>query len=210
MANLHTHGDAPPHEHDEAVAGHTHDARADTTTTETSATHSHGDTTSHTHADAAPGHTHEETMAFDAGPAPGGLAARVILTLLGAAGMIVGAFLSWGGSPGTEVEVRAFFSVEAGGEAALVTSAGFVLIVLGVVALVGLAPRSGALTSVAGALGLVATILWAVTMYRGEASLDELGLGFWLAAVGSLIALLAGFFGSRANIVTRTGPEPVA
>src|SRR5918999_5729412 len=47
---------------------------------------------------------------------PGGMAARVLLTLLGAAGMIYGAFLSWlrfpgaPRSPGTEIQWDAFIN----------------------------------------------------------------------------------------------------
>src|ERR687891_1980644 len=51
---------------------------------------------------------------------PGGMAARVIFTLLGAAGMIYGAFLSWlrvpgvdANAPGTEVQWDVFFTPNA-------------------------------------------------------------------------------------------------
>src|SRR5947209_20552276 len=82
-------------------------------------------------------------------PAPGAgiasLAGRMMLTLLGAAGMIVGAFLKWfQGAAGTRITMRIY--VGHPGHAEFIRSAGAIAILLGLVAIVGLAPRSGWLT----------------------------------------------------------------
>jgi hypothetical protein len=169
-------------------------------TTATATEHDHPGVGRHTHADATAGHTHDYAERTTVADRPGGgLAARLILGLLGAAGMIVGPFLAWAPEvPGTEIQFRAFFSTEATGEAGFAASVGFTLLILGVIALVGLAFRSGWLTSLAAGLGLLACILIVVTVYRspGEAGIGDLQIGFWLAAIGSLLALLASMFGA--------------
>ena len=214
----HTHGNAPPHEHADDAPGHMHDAsgnvsRAGTaapagagtaaTTTGTAATteHRHAGIGSHSHADARPGHSHDEDVKVRERPG-GGMAGRVIFGLIGAAGMLVGPFLPWiTGERGTTVEIRAFFSTEAGSDAGFVASAGFVLLVLGAVALLGLLFRSGWLTSLAAGLGLAATILVGISEFRAGEGLGGLGLGLWIAAIGSLLALIASMFATRTKVV---------
>jgi hypothetical protein len=215
----HTHGNAPAHTHENAYPGHNHDSETTApqhgfggtaagagaaTATAADAEHDHPGVGRHTHADAHPGHTHDyaerTTVSESAG---GGLAARLILGIIGAAGMIIGPFLDWApGVPGTSIEFRAFFSTEVSGEAGFAVSAGFALVVLGVLALVGLAFRSGWLTSLAAGLGLLAAVLIVVTVYRspGEAGIGDLRLGFWLAAIGSLLALIASMLGAGRKV----------
>jgi hypothetical protein len=210
--DAHTHGNAPAHTHENAYPGHTHDettaqhgfgttaAPAAGGATAAAVEHDHPGVGRHTHADATPGHTHDYAERTAVAERPGGgLAARLILGLLGVAGMIIGPFLNWAPDvPGTNIEFRAFFSTEATGEAGFAASVGFTVLVLGVIALVGLAFRSGWLTSLAAGLGLLACILIVVTVYRapGEAGIGNLQIGFWLAAVGSLLALVASMFGA--------------
>src|SRR5918999_6176584 len=135
-------------------------------------------------------------------PTAAGLAVRVCLPVLGAAAMIVAAFLPWmNGADGTTIPAEAFWSTTAEGGSTFVTSAGFVAIVLGLVALVGLAPRSGALTSLAGALMIVAMVLLGITLYRAEAGLDPVETGAWLCLAGGIVALVGGFFGPRPEVV---------
>src|SRR5207237_6245408 len=106
------------------------------------------------------------------GMAWGSLAARIVLTLLGAAGMIVGAFLVWLRTPfranGTELHVRFLWDTHASTTINFVGTVGFVMIVLGLLAILGLAFRTGWLTRLAGALGLVAWILFLITIVRAH------------------------------------------
>jgi hypothetical protein len=199
--HVHTHGDDAPHAHEGATPGHTHDGGVTTTTAPTT------DPTAQPVA--APSATATVPAAVEVGPSGGGIAARIALTLVGAAAMIVGAFLEWGGgTAGTEVEYRAFFDTDAGGgeTVGFATSAGFVLIVLGLLALLGMAFRTGWLTRLAGALGLVALVLLVVTLYRADESLSFLQIGFWVSAAGSLVALIGGFLGSRPRVVATSVP----
>jgi hypothetical protein len=187
-------------------------------------THSHGDAPPHEHADAAPGHTHDTDVvetrpaAVDVRPTAGGLTARIILTVLGAAGMIIGAFLPWlafeaeeipptVGLGGIDLKNSIFYSVDDPSGATFIGSAGFVAIVLGVLALLGLAFRTGWLTTLAGVLGIVGFAAVLITLYRvPEASLGvgNVGIGLWIVLAGSVIAVIAGFFGARPRAVTST------
>jgi hypothetical protein len=202
MADTHTHPGIGSHTHDDATPGHSHDGDATVQQTGTPAEHTHPGTGTHSHDDARPGHDHDypqETVVSE-GPR-GGVIARLILGLIGAGGMIVGPLLDWAdGVRGTEIEFRAFFSTEAGGQAGFVASAGFTLLVLGVIALIGLAFKSGWLTSLAAGLGILACVLLVITVYRAGAGLGDLGIGFWVAAIGSVLALVASMFGAGSRV----------
>ena len=240
--NLHTHGDAPPHEHADATPGHSHDAQGNVVgatgfgtappptapaarapaagTSAAAAAHTHPGVGEHTHADAAAGHAHEAERGpgVEVGPTGGGMAARLIFTLLGAAGLIVGAFLPWFsfsareappgiGLNGVEVSNGVFYSTANPFGASLVSSAGLITIVLGVLALLGLAFRTGWLTTLAGVLGVVAFALVVITLYRVEEAgftISNVGLGLWIVLAGAALSVIGGFFGARPRIVSRT------
>lgn len=140
------------------------------------------------------------------------MVARFSLSILGSAAMIVGAFLTWfridapagavgvPESTGIDLSWSIFYSTADPFGASFYSSAGVVAIALGVVALLGLAFRSGWLTRIAGALGIVAVVLFAITLFRvpgQDFGLGEIGVGAWLAAGGGLVALIGGFFGTR-------------
>lgn len=185
----------------------------------------------HEHEGATPGHAHDApttppaptaTAAVDVGPTAVGLSLRILLTLVGAAGIIGGAFLDWvdfGDVPGAaliptgagvELKWSLFYSTDDPFGAGFFTSAGFVAIVLGLVAILGLALRTGWLSRIAGALAIVAIILYAITLYRvPELSISEIGLGAWLVAAGGLVLLIGGFLGSR-RIISASVPGPPA
>ncbi|MGH2724783.1 MAG: hypothetical protein ACRDI0_11075 [Actinomycetota bacterium] len=182
--------------------------------------HSHG-SSSHDHPDAPVGHTHppdpgSRRTVVEPGPTLGGLTWRVSLTILGAAGMIVGAFLSWlrlavedlpqgfGSTAGTRIDLTIFISTtgwRSRGPAGFFESAGLVAIVLGLVALLGFAFRRGWLTSLAGLGGIAVFALVLITLYRAPPVLgvSHVGVGLWLVLVGGLLALIGGFFASRAE-----------
>lgn len=224
----HTHGSAPPHEHADATPGHSHDAQGNVVTATT--TGSHGfetpapSTTAAPAAGAAAGttaatHTHPDTgrEGVEVGPTGSGTASRVIFSLLGAAGLIVGAFLPWFrfdateappgiGLDGVEVSYVVFYSTDNPFGASFIESAGLITIVLGVLALLGLVFRTGWLTTLAGVLGIVAFALVVVTLYRVEEAgfgIGNVGLGLWLVLAGAVLSVVGGFFGARPRIVSR-------
>jgi hypothetical protein len=150
------------------------------------------------------------------GPIAGGMAARLALTIIGAVGLIVGAFLSWlkrgsvgslgqkaketiiaTGVRGTKLSGKSYFStrIHAG---QFIKSAGLPMIVLGLIAVFGLTARSGWLTRLAGALGIVAFVLFAIEVVRApQFKISNIGIGAWMCLAGAVIALIGGFFGTR-------------
>ena len=134
----------------------------------------------------------------------GGMAVRILLTLAGAAGMIASAFLVWsGGTTGSELGLRSLIETNADAAPQFVASVGFVMVALGLLAVVGLAPRTGWLTCLAGALGIVTVVLFGIEVMRADGTdgLSSLDLGVWIALAGSLVALIGGFFGARRSVV---------
>ncbi|HJV04403.1 MAG TPA: hypothetical protein VJ868_03995, partial [Actinomycetota bacterium] len=92
-------------------------------------------------------------------------------------------------------------------------SVGFVTIILGLLALLGMAFRTGWLTRIAGALGIVVFVLYAITLYRvpGDAGFGEIGIGAWLVLIGGILALIGGFLGTRTVVQQpATAPPPPA
>jgi hypothetical protein len=153
-------------------------------------------------------HTHAVPAPMVARQPVGALLARVVLTLGGAAGLIIGGFMDWtGGANGTDLSYRAFYRpVFVNGS--FWTTVGVVTIGLGLVALVGLAGRTGALTTLAGTLGLAGFVLFVIELGRAHRNLPEsIEAGAWVALAGSIVAIVAGFFGRRR--VVATGPTVV-
>jgi hypothetical protein len=143
-----------------------------------------------------------------------GLVVRIVLTLLGAAGMVISGILKWiDGITGVRLSVRALSSTRIVDTSNFVTTVGFIVIVLGLLAIVGLAPTSGWLTRLAGALGIVVFVVFTVELYRTSGrQFPDPGVwaGAWLSLASSLVALIAGFFGTRAAIVRASQPTLVA
>jgi hypothetical protein len=141
------------------------------------------------------------------GTRPVSLLARVLLTLIGAAGMIIGGFMNWTqGMNGVDLSYRAFYQTTFVHDTNFVTTVGFAMIALGLLALIGLAPRSGWLTRLAGALGIVGVVLFVIQLARSNAAMPEsIDLGAWIALAGSVVALIGGFFGTRTMVVAGPG-----
>jgi hypothetical protein len=185
-------------------------------------THTHGDVPAHEHPDDAPGHSHEAEVpsraAVDVGPTAGGLTIRILLSALGGAAMIFGGFLNWFrfgeqevppgvGLTGIDLSNSVFYSTDDPFGASFVESAGLVVIVLGVLAVLGMAFRTGWLTTLAGVLGIIAFALVLITLYRvPDAGFDvsNVGIGLWIVLAGGVIAVFGGFFGARPRAVAST------
>jgi hypothetical protein len=130
---------------------------------------------------------------------PGWLAVlRVVLTLLGALLMVVGAFADWFPDvPGTELTyesyVESVFETDApappGGVDSIFVSVGLLPLVLAVFVLLGLASRRGLLTRLAAGVGLLAMVAFAFTVANAGISL---GAGIYLVIVGAALALAGG------------------
>jgi hypothetical protein len=131
------------------------------------------------------------------------MAVRGVLTLAGAAGMIVGAFMDWtGGRSGVNLGIRSLWTTEfSTSGASFVATVGFVFIVLGLLAIVGLSPATGWLTRLAGALGIAGFVLFAIQIYRADLTASDIQMGAWVALAGSVVALVGGFLGGHRTAV---------
>jgi hypothetical protein len=135
-----------------------------------------------------------------------GLAGRIILTAIGAGALIVSAFVDWMQNlTGVNLDISAFWQTPFRRETKMfVATVGFAVIVLGLLAVVGLAARSGWLTRLAGALGIVAFVLFIIEVYRADLTVSEMQAGPWIALVGGVLALIAGFMGTRTTVMPTT------
>ncbi len=157
-------------------------------------------TRTHTHAyEGAP------PVAATSGYSAAGLAARIALTLLGTAGLIVGAFMDWlVGMRGVRMDDRAFIQTTFTTTGQFWRTVGFAMIVLGLLAIVGLAPRSGWLTRLVGTLGIAGFVLFVIELYR--APTDQLpGVGAWVCLAGGIVAMAGGFLGTRRVVAAPAG-----
>jgi peptidoglycan/LPS O-acetylase OafA/YrhL len=108
------------------------------------------------------------------------------------------------GIMGTEVSYRVYFDADFGTEAPFFRSAGVLVIAIGLLAILGMASRSGWITRLAGALGIIAFALFAITLYRVDANLpSSLGVGMWVLLGGGLLSMFGGLFATRPRIVVR-------
>ena len=132
----------------------------------------------------------------------GGMAVRGVLTLLGAAALIVGAFLDWiNGIAGTQLTIKALWSTNFASTNAFFQTTGFVMIVIGALAIVSLAAASGWLTRLVGALGIIAFIAFAIEVYRATGN-QTIQAGAWVSLGGAVVVLIAGFTGLRRTTTT--------
>jgi hypothetical protein len=137
----------------------------------------------------------------------GSLVARVLLTLAGAAGLVIGGFLDWWHTTvGTSLDYKAFYQTTFATTDNFVQTAGFVAVVLGLVAVVGLA-TTGWLSRLAGALAIAGFVLYAIQVYRVDTSLSAVSVGAWLMLAGGVVALIGGFVERPAVVVA--GPVEV-
>jgi hypothetical protein len=136
---------------------------------------------------------------------------RGVLTLIGAAGMIVGAFMDWtGGRSGVNLGIRSLWTTEfSTSGASFVATVGFAFIVLGLLAIVGLAPATGWLTRLAGALGIAGFVLFAIEIYRANLTASDIQAGAWVALAGSVVALVGGFLGGHRAVVAAAPTQTV-
>jgi hypothetical protein len=159
---------------------------------------------------------------------------RASLTYAGAAGLAIGPFLVWlrpvhfsGFQLNAQIFYRFYLATRthvAGhqrGSRPLV-SAGLVFLILAALAFGGLAVRRGWLTSLAGALGVVAVGGYLITVaganVRHPIGVGEaMGPGVVVALIGAILAVAAGSFGplppkrsTQAHHVTHAAPEEPA
>jgi hypothetical protein len=139
-------------------------------------------------------------------------ALRTFLSVLAAGVMIVGAFMVWTHAPelrkGVDLDYRAYGRMAFNANLqtpstslsddvlTFVTSAGFVAIFLGVIALLGAMTSTGKLTRVAGAIALFLVLAAFVVLYvsPGSQGTPSIGPGAIAVVVGAIVAIVGGSF----------------
>jgi hypothetical protein len=153
------------------------------------------------------GERREEVVSF---MPVGSMLARLILTLGGAALLIVGAMLDWvNGIVGTSISWEAFYRTTLSGGSRFITSAGAIVIGVAILGLIGLATRGGWLIRLAGALGIVAFVLFLIQTIRADVvnAVDDLQVGMWLILAGGVVTLIGGFLGGMKTVAAEHDRE---
>jgi hypothetical protein len=148
------------------------------------------------------GERREEVVSF---MPVGSMLGRVILTLIGAALLIVGAMLDWvNGIAGTSLSWEAYYRTTLSGGSRFITSAGAIVIGIAILGLIGLATRGGWLVRLAGALGIVAFVLFLIEAIRADVvnAVDDLQVGMWLILAGGVVTVIGGNFGGLKTVAT--------
>jgi hypothetical protein len=128
---------------------------------------------------------------------------RLGATLLGVAVTLVAAFTQWiPARTGDKLTVKALVQPNFGPSGDIVKTVGGVSVLIALIALGGLVDRTGWLTRLAGAAGLVVFVLFGIEAYRFYG--DDLGtavqhmhVGAWLLLGGAVVLVLAGILGSH-------------
>jgi hypothetical protein len=127
---------------------------------------------------------------------PGLEAGRLVLTLLGGAALIVGAFLNWTrDTAATSITNRSLVQMDFTTRSDIVKTVGGISILIGILAVIGLIDRTGWLSRLAGALGIVLFILFAVEVYRSAD--HSMQAGAWLALAGGIVLIIGGMLAPR-------------
>jgi hypothetical protein len=127
---------------------------------------------------------------------PGLEVGRLLLTLLGGAALVVGAFLNWTrDTAATSLTNRSLVQLDFTTRSDIVKTVGGISILIGIVAVVGLIDRTGWLSRLAGALGIVLFILFAVEVYRSAD--HSVQAGAWLALAGGVVLIIGGMLTPR-------------
>jgi hypothetical protein len=104
------------------------------------------------------------------------------------------------------LSIRSLWETRFNTDSGFLQTVGFAVIVLGLLAILGLAPRTGWLARAAGALGIIVFVLFLIQVYRADQTVNDLQPGAWLCLAGAVVALIGGFFGTRTTVVTTATP----
>lgn len=128
----------------------------------------------------------------------------MILGVVGAALIVVGAFVDWVSNipdtAGLDAPIAVFWSTDLTGEATFINSGGFVLIVIALITLIGAVASRGGVLMLGGVLGVIAYALLLITLLRFpgvEVGIGDIGLGLWAVLLGGILAIVGGAMSRR-------------
>jgi hypothetical protein len=145
-------------------------------------------------------------------PRGGRIRARLVFTLIGAAALVVGAFLDWTGSlAGTKLTMRSLVQNDFSTTGNVLRSVGAISVLIAAVAVLSLLDPLGWLTRLAGLAAVVLFVMFGIQVYahNGQnwtATFHALQAGAWLQAAGGLLLLLTGMIRYRRRRVRVVEP----
>jgi len=128
----------------------------------------------------------------------GRIRARLVFTLIGAAALVVGAFLDWMASlPGYRLTMRSLVQNSFSTRSNMLHTVGAVSVLIAIVALLSLLDRTGWLTRLAGLAAVVLFAMFAIQVFRHNgqhfgAAYDALRAGAWCQLGGGVVLLFGG------------------
>jgi hypothetical protein len=133
-----------------------------------------------------------------------GAAWRLGLSLVAGIALIVSAFLPWGfDHKANDIGIDALVTAKATTRAGFFTSLGLVVVILGLMALLGLIPRRGWLTTAAGIGGVIVAIEFVLThFFDADFPRSQLDFGLYVLLL-SVLAIPAAFVGTRSESLPR-------
>ncbi|HEX4791267.1 MAG TPA: hypothetical protein VH372_22590 [Actinospica sp.] len=123
---------------------------------------------------------------------------RLVITLIGIAALVVGAFLDWQSTqPGYRLTNRSLLHNDLATTANTTRSVGAICIVIAAVALLGLLDRTGWLSRLAGLAAVVLFAMFALQLYRHDGqhftpALHAVHAGAWVTVGAGVVLLLGG------------------
>ena len=143
------------------------------------------------------------------GPSQQGAAWRLVLSIVSGLALIASTFTPWGyDHRAYNIGADALFTSKATVNASFLTSVGLLTLVLGILALLGLIPRRGWLTTAAGVGGVIVAMEFLIThLIRADFPWSRLDYGWYLLLL-SVLALPAAFVGTRPEGVAPPGGIP--
>lgn len=140
-------------------------------------------------------------------PAASSSQTPMILGVLAGALMVAGAmFLEWlsgADIKGTDTGVAVFWSTDPAAEPMFFASAGFIVLLMAAITLVGAGMRRYGWVLYGGILAVVGFVLFIITLYRVEDAglgIGDAGLGLWAILLGGILAIAAGVMGRRPTV----------
>jgi hypothetical protein len=131
----------------------------------------------------------------------------MMLGVLAGALMVVGAmffdWLSGFDSKGADNGVAIFWSTDVEGEPMFFASAGFVVLLMAAITLIGAAMRRYGWVLYGGILAVLGFVLIMISFYRLEGAnlgIGDAGLGLWMILAGGILAIAAGVMGRRPTV----------
>ncbi|HWG25121.1 hypothetical protein [Actinospica sp.] len=128
----------------------------------------------------------------------GRIQTRLAFTLIGAAALVVGAFLDWTRSlAGNKLTLRSLVQNDFYTRSNMLHTVAAISVLIAIVAVLSLLDPSGWLTRLAGLAGLVLFVMFAIQVYRHDGqnfrpAVDALQPGAWLQLGGGVVLLAGG------------------